>query len=84
MLRFTERPEFAKAFATADKFWKFGLDERDPAKLAPEAPQPNDDQQTGHGRTREADAAHARSSPFLSAISGRYISDGENRRLFSL
>ena len=44
------------------------------------APQPNEDQQTGRGRIREADAAHARSSPFLSAISGRYISDGENRR----
>ena len=48
------------------------------------APRPNEDQQTGRDRIREADAAHAKSSPFLSAISGRYISDGENRRLFSL
>ena len=28
--------EFAKAFVAADEFGKFGLDERDPAKLAPE------------------------------------------------
>jgi hypothetical protein len=38
VLRFNERPEFAKALAAADKFGKFGLDERDPAKLAPEIP----------------------------------------------
>jgi hypothetical protein len=36
VLRFTEPPEFAKAFAAAEKFGKFGLDERDPAKLASE------------------------------------------------
>jgi hypothetical protein len=36
VLRFTERAEFAKAFAAADKSGKFELDERDPEKLVPE------------------------------------------------
>jgi hypothetical protein len=40
----------------------------------------NEDPQTDHGRIREADAAHARNSPFLSATYGRCTSDGECRQ----
>ncbi len=40
----------------------------------------NKDPQTDHGRIREADAAHARNSPFLSATYGRCTSDGECRQ----
>ena len=38
------------------------------------------DPHTDHGRIREADAADARNSPFLSATYGRCISDGESRQ----
>jgi hypothetical protein len=44
------------------------------------ARQLNKDPQTDHGRIREADAAHARNSPFLSATYGRCTSDGECRQ----
>jgi len=43
------------------------------------APPLNEDRRTGHGRIREADAAHAMSSPFLSTTCGGCNSDGESR-----
>jgi len=43
----------------------------------------NEDQQTARSRIREADAAHARNNPFLSAACGRYISNGESKQRFS-
>ena len=39
----------------------------------------NEDRRTGHGRIREADAAHAMSSPFLSTTCEGCNSDGESR-----
>jgi len=39
----------------------------------------NEDQQTARSRIREADAAHAKNNPFLSATCGRYISNGESK-----